>query len=282
MLNQTNPDASLGNDRSEYKDGTNPHPFLTNKDISKALSMAIDRQTLVDVGYLDGGRPTCNVWPAPPANSTNNDDCLVQDIPGANALLDSIGAVDSDGDGIREFEGTPLSVVYQTSTNAVRQSNQDLIKDYWSQIGVEVELKNIDASVFFGGDVASPDTYQKFYTDIEMYTNGAGGADPTSYLGNWVTDEIPGAVNNFGGQNIQRWYSEDYDVLYAQLTATGDLDERANLAIQLNDLIVQSGTMIPLIWRGSVSAFNNSIEGQGDLNAWDTEYWNIEAWSRSS
>ena len=29
MLNQTNPDAGLGDLRSEYADGTNPHPFLT-------------------------------------------------------------------------------------------------------------------------------------------------------------------------------------------------------------------------------------------------------------
>jgi peptide/nickel transport system substrate-binding protein len=281
MLNQTNVDASLGDDRSEYKDGTNPHPFLTNKDISAALSMAIDRQTLVDVGYLDGGRPTCNVWPAPPANSTNNDACLVQDIPGANALLDSIGAVDTDGDGVREFEGTKLSVLYQTSTNAVRQSNQDLIKDYWSQIGVETELKNIDASVFFGGDVASPDTYQKFYSDIEMYTNGSGSVDPQAYLGNWVTAEIAQGSNNFAGQNIQRWYSEEYDAVHAELSSTADLAKRTELSIQLNDMIVQSGTIIPLIWRGSVSAFNNSIQGQGDLNAWDSEYWNIEGWSRS-
>ena len=42
-------------------------------------------------------------------------------------------------------------------------------KEMWKQIGVETELRNLSASVFFGGDVGSPDTYQKFFTDIEMY-----------------------------------------------------------------------------------------------------------------
>ena len=38
MLNQTNPDPSLGDLRSEYADGTNPHPFLTDPVVGRALS----------------------------------------------------------------------------------------------------------------------------------------------------------------------------------------------------------------------------------------------------
>ncbi len=280
MINQTNPDPALGDLRSVYGDGNNPHPFLTNPNIVKALSMAIDRQTLVDVGYKSGGTPTCNVWPAPPAQSTNNDDCLVQDIEGAKALLDAEGAVDTDGDGVREYNGARLSVLYQTSTNAVRQSNQDLIKAWWEEIGVETELRNIDASVFFGGDPASPDTYQKFYADIEMYTNGSGSVDPQAYMGNWVQAEMPTPANNFGGQNIQRFASDEYDALFSELTTESDLAKRAELTIQLNDMLVQSGSMVPMIWRASVSAYSNEIQNQGDLNAWDSEYWNIHEWTR--
>ena len=29
VVNQTNPDPALGDDRSEYLGGANPHPFLT-------------------------------------------------------------------------------------------------------------------------------------------------------------------------------------------------------------------------------------------------------------
>ncbi len=53
--------------------------------------------------------------------STANEDCLVQDIEGAKALLEEAGWVDSDGDGIREKDGVKLSILYQTSTNSVRQ-----------------------------------------------------------------------------------------------------------------------------------------------------------------
>ena len=41
----------------------------------------------------------------------------------------------------------------------------------------------LNASVFFGGDPGSPDTFQKFYADVEMYANTFDGTDPENYLG---------------------------------------------------------------------------------------------------
>ena len=282
MVNQTNPDPALGDDRSEYMDGGNPHPFLTDPVVGRALSIAIDRQTLVDVGYGDAGRPTCNVWPAPPAqNSTANDECLTQDIDLANQLLDDAGYADTDGDGVRESpDGVPLKILYQTSTNTVRQATQELIKQDWAKIGVETELRNIDASVFFGGDPASPDTYGKFYADIEMYTNGAAGVDSQSYMGSWTTPNISGQDTNWQGSNVQRFQSDEYDALHAELTQTADMDRRNEITIQLNDLVVGNYSIIPLIHRGSVSAHANSLTGV-KLNPWDAELWNIGEWARN-
>ncbi len=283
MVNFTNPDPDLGDDRAEYMDGDNPHPFLSDIAVRQALSLAIDRNILVQVGYGQAGRPTCNVVPAPAAVvSTANDGCLQQDIDGANALLDDAGYVDTDGDGIRETpDGVPLRILYQTSTNSVRQGTQALIKQMWEQIGVETELRNIDASVFFGGDPASPDTYGKFYADIEMYTNGSSGTDMQAYLGNWTTDQISGATNNWLGSNVPRWYNEEYDGMFAELTTTGDQAARASLVMQLNDMLIQDYAMIPLIHRGSVSAHANTLLGVR-MNPWDSEVWNVADWSRAS
>jgi peptide/nickel transport system substrate-binding protein len=65
------------------------------------------------------------------------------------------------------------------------------------------------------------------------------------------------------------------------LTRTGDLDRRIEIVKELNDLVIQAGAMIPLIWRADVSAVANSIEGFGTLNGWDSEYWNVEDWTRA-
>ena len=267
LLNHTNPDPMLDSDtRSVWMaDGSNGHPFLQVDAVWQAMSKAIDRNVIAGQLYGAGGVATCNILPGPPIYaSTNNEDCLVQDVDAANAMLDEAGIMDTDGDGVREYEGIPLRVSYQTSTNAVRQNTQALIKQWWGEIGVETELRNIDAAVFFGGDISSPDTYSKFYTDIEMYTNGASGTDPENYMGGWRSDQITHPDNSWNGNNVVRWYNEDYDALLDQLAETGVLEDRASLAIQMNDMVVQGGAVIPLVYRGSVSAHHNSIQGVSD------------------
>ncbi|MBV6434931.1 MAG: peptide ABC transporter substrate-binding protein [Anaerolineae bacterium] len=282
-INHTNPDSALGDMRSVWvADGSNGHPFLQVPEIWKAMSMAIDRDLIASQLYGAAGKATCNLLPAPAAYaSPNNEACLVQDIAGANALLDGAGIVDSDGDGVREYNGIPLRVLYQTSTNAVRQATQALIKDWWAQIGIEAELRNIDAAVFFGNDLASPDTYGKFYADVEMFTNNYDGTDPEAYMAQWTCAEIAGPDNDYLGNNISRWCNPDYDALVAQMAQTGSLQERAALAIAMNDMIVQDGAMIGLVHRGDVSAISNSLEGVL-MNSWDSELWNVADWTRSN
>ena len=278
MLNQTNPDPGLGELRSEFADGMNPHPFLTDPVVGRALSLAIDRDALVRVGYGEAGRATCNLWLGSPAQtSTGNDECLVQNIDLANRILDDAGIVDSDGDGVREREGVPLKILYQTSTNSVRQTTQEHIKGWWSEIGVETELKDIVSSVFFGGQ--SEDALGRFYADVQMYANGPTAPDPEGYLGSWLTSQISGASNSFNGSNIQRFQSDEYDRLHAELRSTINAQRRDELTVQLNDLLVRSYSIIPLIHRGFVSAHSNRIEGVR-INAWDSELWNFETWTR--
>ena len=277
MVNLSDPDARHG-DRRSTRD--NPHPFLSDKAVRQALSMAVDRALLVEVGYGDAGKVTCNVLPAPAIYaSTANDGCMTQDIEGAKALLEGAGWVDSDGDGVREKNGVRLSMLYQTSTNAVRQDFQALVKQWWSEIGVETELRNIDASVFFGGDPGSPDTFQKFYADVEMYANNFNGTDPEAYMANWRCDDIPSPENQWQGNNMPRFCNAEYDDLVSRMQRTGELEERAKLAKAMNDMLMQEYVIIPLVYRGRVSAHANKLKGV-ILNTWDSELWNAADWSR--
>ena len=188
-----NPDRSVW-----MADGANAHPFLRSKAVRQAMSMAIDTNVIAEQLYGRSGRATCNFINSPASNVSPNNTCD-QDIAGANALLDEAGILDSNGDGIREFDGHELHIQYQTSTNAVRQNTQALIKQWWGEIGIETELRNIDAGVFFGGDPASPDTYQKFFSDVEMYTTGSASPDMESLLSNNRCGQAPGPDNNWTG-----------------------------------------------------------------------------------
>ncbi|KMW56357.1 Peptide/opine/nickel uptake family ABC transporter, periplasmic substrate-binding protein [Candidatus Rhodobacter oscarellae] len=276
MLNHTNPDPALGPDERAV---VRPHPFLQEPAVYKALSLAIDRVLLAEVGYGEGGQVTCNWVPAPAAFNSDSFDCSTQDIAGANALLDEAGFVDTDGDGIREANGVPMKLLFQTSTNAVRQDYQALIKSWWAEIGVSTELRNINASVFFGGDPGSPDTFQKFYADVEMYTNNFSGTDPQAYLGNGLCSAAPSPASQWQGSNVTRFCMEEFDELWQELANTADLNERARIGKELNDMAIGNGMMIPLTHRGTISAHSNSLGGVA-LNVWDTQLWNVHEWYR--
>ncbi|MCV6584906.1 MAG: peptide ABC transporter substrate-binding protein [Marinibacterium sp.] len=280
MLNQTNPSAELDADtRSTAKA---PHPFLTDPAVYNAMSLAIDRPLLVEIGYGQAGKVSCNWVPAPEIFASTSMTCDTQDIEGAKKMLEDAGYVDTDGDGVRETpEGLPMKILYQTSTNAVRQDFQALIKQWWSEIGIDAELRNINASVFFGGDPGSPDTFQKFYADVEMYANTFSGTDPQSYLGNMICDKAPRPETQWQGENISRWCSDEYEALYAELGKTSDINKRAEIGKKLNDMAVQGGAMIPLVHRGRISAHSNTLGGV-ELNVWDSELWNIADWHRKT
>jgi peptide/nickel transport system substrate-binding protein len=277
-MNMTNPSPDLAEgERSTTK---HPHPFLTDINVRKALSMAIDRQILVDIGYGSAGRPTCNLVPAPEMFASDNTECLTQDMEGAKALLESSGWVDTDGDGVREKDGMRLEILYQSSTNPVRQDFQAVIKDWWTELGAEVELKNIDASVFFGGDAGSPDTFQKFYADVEMYANNFDGTDPEPYLAQYMCDKIPGPENQWQGENINRFCDPAYDAMVVELSKTADMAKRAEIAKKLNDMLTKdSYVVVALVDRGRLSAASNTLGGVV-LNTWDTELWNAQDWFR--
>jgi peptide/nickel transport system substrate-binding protein len=277
-MNLTDPSSSLP--EGERSTVAHPHPFLSNANVRKALSMAIDRNLLVEVGYGRAGRPTCNLVPAPQIYASDNTDCLTQDIDGAKALLEAEGYVDSNGDGVREKDGVELRVLYQTSTNAVRQDFQALIKEWWQEIGVATELRNLDASVYFGGDPGSPDTFQKFYADVEMYANNFDGTDPQAYLAAYRCGNEPKPSSQWQGENINRFCDPNYDALLDELGRTGDLNERGRIGRQLNDMLTKdSYVIVPLVDRGRVSAHANSLGGVV-LNTWDSELWNVSDWYR--
>ncbi len=276
-MNLTDPSPSLP--EGERSTAKHPHPFLSDIRVRKALSMAIDRDLLVEVGYGQAGRPTCNLVPAPQIYASDNVDCMTQDIEGAKALLEEAGWT-VGGDGVRTKDGMRLSILYQTSTNAVRQDFQALIKQWWSEIGVETELKNISASVYFGGDPGSPDTFQKFYADVEMYANNFDGTDPEAYLAAYTCEKAPRPETQWQGENINRFCDPAYDALVAELGRTGEISKRGEIARKLNDMLTKdSYVIVPLVDRGRVSAHSNTLGGV-ILNTWDSELWNAADWYR--
>ena len=167
----------------------------------------------------------------------------------------------------------------------MRQKTQALVQQWWKQIGIDTELKNVDAAVFFGGDPASPDTFGKFYADVQMFADNPANLDPQTYLAGWLCEidgksNIAARENSWNGNNKERWCSPEYDAKFAEFQATTDPEKRASLAIELNDMLAQNVVNIPLIFRGDVSAHANNLLNV-EINGWDSQLWNIEDWQRA-
>jgi peptide/nickel transport system substrate-binding protein len=283
VLNFTNPDPALGEKRSVWSvDDPNPNPHLSDSAVRRAMSMAIDRETLAMI-FGPYNEPTCNFVSGPEYNVSHyTDPCLKQDIEGAKQLLEEAGWVDSDGDGVREKNGVRLSLLYQTSTNALRQKVQALVKQWWQEIGIETELRNIDAAVHFGNAPSSPDTTGRFYADVQEYMEGPRTPDPQTFLSKMTCfggDNIVTPVNNWVGNNAERWCNAEYDALWEQLAQTADPAERSRTVIALNDMLYDEVVGIPIVNRTGVYARSTSLDGFVG-NPWDGQYWNAKDYKR--
>ena len=276
LFNFTDPNrATADGERSSVEF---PHPFFQDKQVRQAFNLAIDRDTITTQLYGNTGTPTPNVLVGPAQYySKNTTDEF--NLEKAAQLLDEAGWVDTNGNGIRDKDGVEMQVVFQTSVNPVRQKTQTIIKQGLKSIGVDVELKSIDASIFFSGDPASTDTVNHFYADLQMFTTGNLNPDPANYMQQYMCDEISQKSNSWSGSNYARYCNPDYDALWQKSQTELDSDKRRDLFIQMNDLLINDVAVLPIVHRAEVAGISNSLEGVS-LTPWDRNTWNIMDWKR--
>ena len=275
QLNTTDPNREVDGERSHI---STQHPAFRDPAVREAMALLIDRGALEQHIYGRGGPATANFLNNPPRFVSTNLRWEFS-IQKANDILDRAGWA-RGRDGIRAKDGVRLKFVYQTSVNAPRQRTQAIYKQAAQRAGIELELKSVTASVFFSSDVANPDTYTKFYADMQMYTTTMPQADPERFMNQYVSWEVSQKANNWQGRNIVRFRSDEYDTIFRQ--AQGELDpvKRAALFIRMNDLVVSSNHIIPLVRRPTVSASLNSLRPV--LSAWDSTMWLLRDWWRET
>lgn len=275
-LNQTDPNKKTPDgDRSNRKF---PHPFLSDLKVRQAINYAIDRDTIAKQLYGLTGRPTANLLVSPDIYKSPNA-TYEFNLKKAGALLDQAGWVDTNNNGIRDKNGVEMKVVFQTSVNPLRQKTQEIIKQALEPLGIGVELKSIDSSIFFASDPSNPDTFSHFYADLQLLASNNTSPDPGAYMKDWTCDEIAQKSNNWSKRNSSRYCNPQYDALWKQSAKEIDPKKRQQLFIQMNDLLIKDVALIPLINRADTSGASNRLVGV-DLTPWDVDTWNIKDWKR--
>ncbi len=224
-------------------------PALATKEVRQAMAYAIDRPEILEKAYSKAGVVGTDGFVHPDSNWFNADvaNTYTKDVEKAKGLLEGVGAKDSNGDGIREFNGKPMS--YELLISEQDEAMAEMLKAYMGEIGIELTVKASD-------DNTVKQTYQE--GNFQLIANGHGsfGGDP-KYLAVLATKQAGAAKITCQGGN--RWQSDEYDSVFAQSLQELDETKRAELVDQLQAIIAEEVPTIPLYYKSNASAYNNSV-----------------------
>lgn len=142
---------------------------LRDSRFRRALSLAIDRDTINAVLYYGLARPSANtVLPSSPLFRPEFAEASATfDLEGANRLLDKMGLTERTDQGIRLLpDGRPLDLIVETAGESSEQTDiLELIKSTWAEVGVKLLPKPSQRDVV-RGRIASGETVMSVWTGL--------------------------------------------------------------------------------------------------------------------
>ena len=275
QLNSTDPSKEVDGERSSLK---TKHPSLNDTAVRQALALLIDKDSVEKHIYGRTGQATAN-FVNNPERFRSKTTKYEFNVDKANDLLEKAGWK-KGADGIRAKDGVKLKYIFQTSINQPRQKTQAIVKQACQKAGIEIEVKAVTASVFFSSDVANPDTYTKFYCDLQMYTTTMTQPDPEVFLRQFLSNEAATKENKWQGLNITRWQNKEYDEIHKAASVELDPIKRAAMLIKLNELAVNNQVVIAVVARPGVAALNSKLVAQ--MSGWDNNTWDLQDWYKDA
>jgi peptide/nickel transport system substrate-binding protein len=275
QVNTTDPWTEVDGERASIK---TKHPTLQFPEVREALSMLIDKASIEKFIYGRTGQATAN-FVVNPEKFRSKTTKFEFNVDKAADILEKAGWK-KGSDGIRAKDGKRLKFVYQTSINQPRQKTQAIIKQACQKAGIEIEVKAVVASVYFSSDVANPDTYPHFYTDLQMYTVNMTQPDPEVFMRQFLTAEVAQKENKWQGRNITRWQNAEYDATHTASQTELDPVKRAALLIKCNEMVINNVVVIPVVARPGVVAMNSKL--QAEISGWDNNTWDLANWFKEA
>lgn len=213
---------------------TRPHPLFGDRELRRALTMAVDRkaivQSLYDTLALPALGPTIRTYVTTDPNLPQ----IPFDPQRARQVLDSLGWKDADGDGIRERGGKPLQFTVSvpgSSQSRVRMAV--LLQEQLRQAGVKVNVDRLDFPVMV-------DRQRKRTFDM--------------VINSWHTQPSPGGVRQSwgtigsrarNGTNYSSYENPVFDAYVDSALMAGDIATRRALFTKAYETIIQDA---PAIW----------------------------------
>jgi peptide/nickel transport system substrate-binding protein len=148
------------------------HPFDV-EGVRQAIAYALDRQEIVDIAYE--GQAKVLYQPLAPGNLGYNPDleaygqATSDDPDKANAMLDELGYVDTDGDGIRETpEGDKMDYDLMFPQDPTNQRVAETIQSELLNIGISTHLDVVDDTTM--REKTAEGSHEMFYWGYGLLT----------------------------------------------------------------------------------------------------------------
>ena len=171
----------------------------------RALSLAINRDEMNEIIYFGRGTPRqVTVIPDSDYFEQRFATAFTQfDADAANALLDEIGLLDSDEDGLREFpDGSELTIALEyVDTETPKQVSMELVTSYWNAVGIDVRLRLIDRGLQYARAMAGEFEMTVWHAD--RTTDILFPINPDF----WVPRKLAGSLAMW--TEWSRWYQTD-------------------------------------------------------------------------
>ncbi len=206
-------------------------PIIKDDAVRKAVAMGIDKEGFVQTLLEGHGYPGNGAFPEG-LGGFGGEKVTTEsyDPEGAKKVLEDAGWKDSDGDGIREKDGTKLTIRWLTYPSRqelplLAESAQATLKD----IGIEVDINNTANRREFLDDPTTWDIY------ASAQVNAPTG-DPEYFFTVGCLDE---SASNFG-----HYHSDKLEEQEKQMAGEFDPAKRAELAVQMQQTILDDNAYV--------------------------------------
>ncbi|MBK5934461.1 oligopeptide transport system substrate-binding protein [Rhodovulum imhoffii] len=227
--------------------------FLSDPDVRRALSMAIDREFLADEIWQGTMLPAVSFVPPGIGNYAGSPEVDYFSM----SMLDreDMAAEILAGKGVTPQTPHTLEIMYNISEN--HKAVATAIADMWANLGVKVEFNVRDASAHYA--------HLRDRGDFDVARAGWIGdySDPQNFLFMVESDNT--------GFNYARYENPDYDALMDQAARETDLDKRAGLLQQAEAMFMRDLPFLPLVYYTSKSLVSPNLSG------WEDNIQNVHA-----
>ena len=214
--------------------------WFRNTQFRQAVAHSIDKSTIInDIQHGFGYPQWASVGPAAGDFHNPNVRRYEYDLAKANAILDGLGWVDTDGNGIRE-DGAGNEIAFRLVTNtdnSVREQVGLVIQQGLQEIGIKASYELIEF-----GDLVSQLTTS--YDWEAMIVGFGSGVDPYGGIVFWHSSEGLHVWHPNQPQPATEWEAE-IDALYVMGSQELDHDKRVALYHRAQEVAAEN---VPIIY----------------------------------